>query len=124
LKLYKKNKILFYIKMKNKRDKKNVDFVKDGYTNTRLLEIIKEIREKYNIENIDNIGDDDKKDFETNYKFFIERYPFLSDMSLKKDINMDTLYYMLDLREKIINNTMTFEDASKKVGNDMYKEYN
>ena len=31
---------------------------------------------------------------------------------------------MLDLREKIINNTMTFEDASKKVGNDMYKEYN
>ncbi len=110
--------------MKNKRDKENVDFVKDGYTNTRLLEIIKEIREKYNIENIDNIGDDDKKDFETNYKFFIERYPFLSDMSLKKDINMDTLYYMLDLREKIINNTMTFEDASKKVGNDMYKEYN
>tara|TARA_B000000477_G_scaffold113010_1_gene108188 strand:- start:10584 stop:10958 length:375 start_codon:yes stop_codon:yes gene_type:complete len=124
LKLYKKNKIIFYIKMKNKRDKENVDFVKDGYTNTRLLEIIKEIREKYNIENIDNIGDDDKKDFETNYKFFIERYPFLSDMSLKKDINMDTLYYMLDLREKIINNTMTFEDASKKVGNDMYKEYN
>ena len=110
--------------MKNKRDKGKVDFVKDGYTNTKLLEIIKEVREKYNIENIDNISDDNKKDFERNYSFFIERYPFLSDMSLKKDINMDTLYYMLDLREKIINNTMTFEDASKKVGNDMYKEYN
>lgn len=110
--------------MKNKRDKGNVDFVKDGYTNSKLLEIINEIREKYNIENIDNISDDDKKDFESNYKFFTERYPFLSDMSLKKDIDMNTLYYMLDLREKIINNTMTFEDASKKVGNDMYTEYN
>lgn len=110
--------------MKNKRDKGNVDFVKDGYTNDKLLEIIKEIREKYNIDNIDSISDTDKKDFETNYKFFNERYPFLSDMSLKKNIDMNTLYYMLDLREKIINNTMTFEDASKKVGNDMYKEYN
>ena len=110
--------------MKNKRDKGNVDFVKDGYTNTELLEIITEVRKKYNIDNIDSISDIDKKDFEKNYKFFAERYPFLSDMSLKKDINMDTLYYMLDLREKIINNSMTFEDASKKVGNDMYNEYN
>lgn len=110
--------------MKTKRDKDNIDFVKDGYTNSKLLELITEIRKKYNIENIDNVSDDDKKDFEKNYKFFIERYPFLSDMSLKKDINMDTLYYMLDLREKIINNTMSFEDASKKVGNDIYKEYN
>ena len=110
--------------MKNKRNKDNVDFVKDGYTNEKILEIISEIRKKYNIENIDNINDDDKKDFEINYKFFTERYPFLSDMSLKKNINMDTLYYMLDLREKIINNKMSFEDASKKVGNDIYKEYN
>ena len=29
--------------MKNKRDKNNVDFVKDGYTNEKLLEIIKEL---------------------------------------------------------------------------------
>jgi|TARA_B110000093_G_scaffold175024_1_gene208903 hypothetical protein len=110
--------------MKNKRDKGNVEFVKDGYTNVKLLEIIEEVRNKYNIDNIDNISDDDMKDFQKNYKFFIDRYPFLSDMSLKKDIDMNRLYYMLDLREKIINNRMTFENASKKVGNDMYQEYN
>ena len=85
--------------MKNKRDKNNVDFVKDGYTNEKLLEIIKEVREKYDIENTD-ISDANKKDFENNYKFFIERYPFLSDMSLKKDIDMDRLYYMLGSKTK------------------------
>lgn len=108
--------------MKNKRDKHNVDFVKDGYTNEKLLEIIKEVREKYDIENTD-ISDDNKKDFENNYKFFIERYPFLSDMSLKKDIDMDRLYYMLTLRQNIIENKISFDDASKKVGNDMFEEY-
>lgn len=108
--------------MKNKRDKNNVDFVKDGYTNEKLLEVIKEVREKYNIENTD-ISDTDKKDFENNYKFFIERYPFLSDMSLKKDIDMDRLYNMLSLRQKIIDNKISFEDASKKIGNDMFEEY-
>lgn len=108
--------------MKNKRDKNNVDFVKDGYTNEKLLEIISEIRQKYDIEN-DDISDDNKKDFENNYKFFIERYPFLSDMSIKKDIDMDRLYYMLALRQNIIDNKISFEDASKKVGNDMFNEY-
>ena len=108
--------------MKNKRDKHNVDFVKDGYTNEKLLEIIKEVREKYDIENTD-ISDANKKDFENNYKFFIERYPFLSDMSLKKDIDMDRLYYMLTLRQNIIENKISFDDASKKVGNDMFEEY-
>jgi hypothetical protein len=108
--------------MKNKRDKNNVDFVKDGYTNEKLLEIIKEVREKYDIENTD-ISDVNKKDFENNYKFFIERYPFLSDMSLKKDIDMDRLYYMLALRQNIIENKISFDDASKKVGNDMFEEY-
>lgn len=108
--------------MKSKRDKNNVDFVKDGYTNEKLLEIIKEIREKYDINNTD-ISAANKKDFENNYKFFIERYPFLSDMSLKKDIDMDRLYYMLTLRQNIIDNKISFEDASKKVGNDMFEEY-
>ena len=108
--------------MKNKRDKNNVDFVKDGYTNEKLLEIITEIRKKYDIEN-DDISDDNKKDFENNYKFFIERYPFLSDMSIKKNIDMNRLYYMLALRQNIIDNKISFEDASKKVGNDMFNEY-
>lgn len=108
--------------MKNKRDKKNVDFVKDGYTNEKLLEIISEIRKKYDIENTE-FTDDNKKDFENNYKFFIERYPFLSDMSVKKDIDMNKLYYMLELRQNIIDNKITFDDASKKVGNEMFEEY-
>jgi hypothetical protein len=113
---------LYIIKMKSKRDKENIDFVKDGYTSEKIIEVIKEVREKYNIDN-NEMTENDKKDYQENYKFFIERYPFLSDMAIKKDINYDTLYYMLDLRNKIIDNTMSFEDASKKVGNDMFDKY-
>ena len=109
--------------MKNKRDKVNTDFVKDGYTSEKILEIINEIRLKYNVDDVEKISEENKKDFEDNYKFFIERYPFLSDMAIKKEIDMNTLYYMLDLREKIINNNITFEDASKKIGNDIYEQY-
>lgn len=110
--------------MKNKRDKVNTDFVKDGYSSEKILEIIKEIRIKYNLDNVAEISDTNKNDFKNNYKFFIERYPFLSDMAIKKDIDLDTLHYMIDLREKIITNSITFEDASKKVGNDIYQQYN
>jgi hypothetical protein len=108
--------------MKSKRDKENIDFVKDGYTSEKIIEVIKEVREKYNIDK-NGITETYKKDYEEKYKFFIERYPFLSDMAVKKDINYDTLYYMLDLRNKIIDNTITFEDASKVIGNDMYDKY-
>jgi len=38
-------------------------------------------------------------------------------------MDMDRLRYMLNLREDIVNNNITFESASQKVGNDMYKLY-
>lgn len=117
-----KLKYLFIISMKRNRIDNNTEFIKDGYDNEKLIEIIKEIREKY-VNNNKNLTKEDINEIEKKYNFFKERYPFLFDMSLKKDMNIDTLYYMLKLRQDIVNNDISFEDASKKVGQDIYTKY-
>lgn len=108
--------------MKRNRIDNNTEFIKDGYDNEKLIEIIKEIRDKY-VNNNENLTKEVINEIEKNYKFFKDRYPFLFDMSLKKDMNIDTLYYMLKLRQDIVNNDISFEDASKKVGQDIYTKY-
>lgn len=116
-----KLKYLFIISMKRNRIDNNTDFINDGYDNEKIIEIINEIREKYVINK--NLTKDIINKIENKYKFFKDRYPFLFDMSLKKDMNIDTLHYMLKLRQDIVNNDISFEDASKKVGQDIYTKY-
>ena len=38
-------------------------------------------------------------------------------------MNFDTLKYMLNLRDNIVKNKISFDDASKKVGQDIYTQY-
>lgn len=109
--------------MKTKRDKNNVDFIKDGYTNDELMEKITEIREKYVLNENKLTKDVIEKEIKVKYSFFNERYPFLFDMILKKDLDMSTLNYMLKMRNDIVNNNVTFEKASEKIGFDMYDKY-
>ncbi len=111
--------------VKTKRDKNNIDFVNDGYSTEELKLKIVEIRNKYNISNLKekDITEELKNNISTEYKFFKERYPFLFDMVIKIDMDFDRLNYMLRMRENIVNNNITFENASKKVGQDMYDEY-
>lgn len=108
--------------MKRNRLDNNMDFIKDGYDNNKLFEIIQEMRNKYNIDKED-INVETKEKIEKEYNFFHSRYPFLFDMSLKKDMNFDTLKYMLSLRDNIVKNKISFDDASKKVGQDIYTQY-
>ena len=109
--------------MKRNRNKNNKDFVSDGYTTEKIIEIIDEIRINYNIANLEQIDDKTIKKIENNYKFFKERYPFLFDMTLKKEIDYTRLKWMLNMRENIIKNNITFENASKEVGQVMYNKY-
>ena len=44
-------------------------------------------------------------------------------MILKKDLDYNRINYMLNLREKIVNNKTTVEKASEKLGVEMYNEY-
>ena len=47
---------------------------------------------------------------------FIIRYPMLFDMATSDVFNFNDLNYFLEMRDKIISDSMTFEDASKDVG--------
>ena len=65
--------------MKRNRVDNNTDFVKDGYDNNKLYEIIQEVRNKYNI-NDEDINNEIKEKIEKEYDFFHSRYHFLFDM--------------------------------------------
>jgi len=111
--------------MKRNREN-NIDFITDGYTSEKLMEIIDEIRLKYDIINAKKIykeGDKEYIDIANNYKFFKERYPFLFDMILKPDMDKNKLNYLINMRENIVNNKISFEKASEKVGTTMYNEF-
>lgn len=109
---------------KNKRDLSNTDFVTDGYTTEELNQKILEIRDKYEIEKLTEPASNELKEkIKNEYKFFEERYPFLFEMIIKRDFDKERLDYFLSMREKIINNNITQEKASIKIGQEMYDTY-
>jgi hypothetical protein len=116
-------KILFYNynrMPKNKRDKQNLDFIKDGMTTDEIIDTIDNIRKEYNF-NI--ITDNEKNILKNKYELFSKRYPMLFDTIIEPEYDQNRLLMFLNMRDKIVNNEKTFEDASKDIGNVMFKEY-
>jgi hypothetical protein len=98
-------------------DKK--DFVEDGLSTNEIREKIKSIRQY--LKNPNNNTLEQKIEYlKLTESFFVERYPFLFDMCIKDDFNYETLNYFLDMRDNIINNKMSSEEASKKVGQEWF----
>ena len=108
--------------MSNKRQKK---FVEDGLTNDEIIKSISDVIKRRNEDEIKSLSDQDR--FEKLYKEFEKfsgRYPMLFEMAVSNDIfPWDNLNYMLNMRNKIINDEMTAENASKRVGQDWYDKY-
>jgi hypothetical protein len=84
------------------RDKK--DFEKDGLDNEEIIKIIKEIREKIEV----NLTIDISEKLKTEYPFFAERYPILFDIATRTSeaFNWEYLNYFLSMRTKIINDEL------------------
>jgi hypothetical protein len=56
--------------------------------------------------------------------FFEERYPMLYAMVTKEEgFEYSSLEYFLEMREKIVNNQITSEQASKVVGQVWFDKY-
>lgn len=95
------------------------DFLSDGLNNDEIRVIVKEILsiiqdKKGTIPHTDivNIITGDSK-----FKFFIERYPMLFDMVTKDAVfDNESFEYFLSMRDEIIKNKVTSEEASKEVG--------
>ncbi len=99
----------------------NAEFVNDGLTTEEIRKNIKNIREYIaNNKNATDVAEKLKKD----YEFFSTRYPLLYSMACdEKKFDYDSLEYFLNMRDRIINEQISAEDASKKVGQDWFNKY-
>jgi hypothetical protein len=105
------------------------DFLSDGLDNKAICDIVQDIMaiihdNKGNTapaphsQIVNKISSDDK------FKFFIERYPMLFDMVTKETgFEYASLEYFLSMREEIIKQRITSEEASKQVGQVWFDKY-
>ena len=101
------------------RDKK--DFEKDGLENEEIIKIIREIREKIEV----NLTVDISEKLKTEYPFFVERYPVLFDIATRtsEPFNWEYLNYFLSMRTKIINDELTSDKASVIIGQEWFNKH-
>lgn len=100
------------------------EFINDGLTNDEIIKtvynIIMRSKECKDITNSDEKYEKLKKEF----SFFSTRYPMLFDLAIRDEqFPWDNLNYMLNMRNKIINDEMTSEKASKVVGEQWFNKY-
>lgn len=105
------------------------DFLSDGLDNKTICDIVQDIMAiihdnkgktapSPHTEIVNKISSDDK------FKFFIERYPMLFDMVTKETgFEYSSLEYFLSMREEIIKQRITSEEASKQVGQVWFDKY-
>jgi len=102
-------------------------FVKDGMETNEIRAIVQDImlyieeqRNKMDFKDIIT----SLKDNITKVEFFKQRYPMLYQMVTKEEgFEYQSLEYFLKMREGIIQNQMTSDDASKIVGQQWYDKY-
>ena len=102
------------------------DFLSDGLNNDAIRVIVKEIlsiiQEKKATTSHKEIVNIITKD--TKFKFFIERYPMLFEMVTKDAVfDNESFEYFLSMRDEIIKNKITSEEASKEVGQVWFDKY-
>lgn len=66
---------------------------------------------------------DKEKIFRKRHPEFAERYSALFEMVCSPSPDMQKLLYMLELREKVMTQERTIDDASKEVGQTLFDEY-
>jgi hypothetical protein len=61
--------------------------------------------------------------YEDKYPDFIDKYPKLFEMCCDQNTDINTLYFMIDMLEKIQKNQMTEHVASVSVGQKLFDSY-
>ena len=111
-----------------RKRRKVADFVKDGMETADIKAMVQDIV-LYMTENNakhsshTELLNEMKKSIE-GILFFEERYPMLYAMVTKEEgFEYSSLEYFLEMREKIVNNQLTSEQASKVVGQVWFDKY-
>lgn len=97
-------------------------FLEDGMSTTDIRKTVQYIREF--IGKGGNMSMEDRVNkLKSEHAFFADRYPMLFDMCIKPDFNYDHLNYFLTMRDKIIDNKISADDASKQVGKEWFDKF-
>jgi len=108
------------IKKQKTNDEK--DFVKDGLSTEDIKKTVRAIRFTIEYSKVKDNALIDK--LKKEYEFFSTRYPMLFDMAVRFDnFDYDSFEYMINMREKIINNNLSVKEASEKVGKEWFDKY-
>jgi hypothetical protein len=101
------------------------DFLKDGMGNDEIVKVIKEIIEKKKLDENKRLGELERYEkLKNEFEFFSTRYPMLFDLSVRDgDFDWNSLNYFLSMRAKIIEDKMTSENASIKVGKEWFDKH-
>ena len=111
-----------------RKRRKVADFVKDGMETADIRAMVQDIvlyitENKGKHTSHDELLNKMKKSIE-GILFFEERYPMLYAMVTKEEgFEYSSLEYFLEMREKIVNNQLTSEQASKVVGQVWFDKY-
>lgn len=112
---------------KKAKHKDGHDFVKDGMETGEIRTVVQDImlyfqenKNKYNHQDmLTNLKIDIKR-----VVFFEERYPMLYQMVTKEEgFEYKSLEYFLQMRENIIKEKITTEEASKEIGQTWFNKY-
>ena len=100
----------------------NKDFVADGMTTDEIKKTVRMIREY--LEKNSKVSIEDRlKKIELDNEFFIKRYPMLYELATRDTFNYEHLNYFLNMREKVINDKISSDDASKTVGSEWFNKF-
>ena len=111
-----------------RKRRKVADFVKDGMETADIKAMVQDIvlymtENKAKHSSREELLNEMKKSIE-GILFFEERYPMLYAMVTKEEgFEYSSLEYFLEMREKIVNNQLTSEQASKVVGQVWFDKY-
>lgn len=111
-------------KSKKQKIVHNKDFVQDGLETGDIRKTIMEIRDYIKIHCISMTNETLLETLQQKYEFFSKRYPMLFSMACTaQEFDYDSLEYFLNMRDNIINDKITSEEASKQVGQEWFDKY-
>ncbi len=90
-------------------------FLEDGLSTNEIRETIKQLRSLYKKKS--------KEELEKQFPFFTQRYNMLFELAITDNFNQEYLDYFLNKRDEIINNKISSEEASKKVGQEWFDKF-
>jgi hypothetical protein len=114
-------------KNKRQKTKDDHDFVKDGMETAEIRAVVQDImlyiqenKNKYtHLDILANLKTDIGR-----VAFFEERYPMLYQMVTKEEgFEYQSLEYFLQMRENIIKDKITTDEASKEIGQTWFNKY-